>query len=136
MQWILIMEPESKFTQYQRQNPTKLRQIKLQNVLQICYHTEEQNIDLFSNKVKTLNNIIIIIIIIIIITMWQFHVKSSNIFGCWHLTSQMLSTPSPPTDNAKMTNPRKIQPSTLHNTEATETIFVRPLQKVKFKKCL
>ena len=70
------MEPESKFTQYQRQNPTKLRQIKLQNVLQICYHTEEQNIDLFSNKVKNLNNIIIII------TMQQFHVKSSNLFGC------------------------------------------------------
>ena len=31
--------------------------------------------------------------------------KSSNIFDVDTLTSQILSTPSPPADNAEMTNP-------------------------------
>ena len=50
-------------------------------------------------------------------------------------TSQILPTPSPPPDNAEMANPRKLQPSTLHGSEATETSLFRILQKVQFKKC-
>ena len=40
------------------------------------------------------------------------------------LTSQILSTPSPPADNAKMTNPRELQRSTLHGSKTTETLLV------------
>ena len=52
-------------------NPTKLQQIKLQNVLQICnYIIHKNRIFLyFENKVKNLNNITTVIIIIIIIIM-------------------------------------------------------------------
>ena len=52
------------------------------------------------------------------------------------LTSQILSTPSPPADNAKMTNPRELQRSTLHGSKTTETLLVWLLQKVKFKRRL
>ena len=40
------------------------------------------------------------------------------------LTSQILPTPSPPTDNAEMTNPQDLQPSTLHGSKATEALLV------------
>ena len=40
------------------------------------------------------------------------------------LTFQILSTPSPPADNVEMTNPRELQPSTLHGSKATETSLV------------
>ena len=33
-------------------------------------------------------------------------------------TSQILSKPSPPADDAKMTNPREFQPSALHGSKA------------------
>ena len=39
-------------------------------------------------------------------------------------TSQILPTPSPPADNAEMTNPREFQPSTLHISKATVTLSV------------
>ena len=52
------------------------------------------------------------------------------------LTSQILSTPSPPADNAEMANPWELQPSTFHSSKATETLLAWPLRKVKFKKCL
>ena len=52
------------------------------------------------------------------------------------LTSQILPTPSPPADNAKINNLQKLQPSTLHGSKATETLLVRLLQKVQFKRCL
>ena len=48
------------------------------------------------------------------------------------LTSQIIHTPSPPTDNAEMANPLKLQPSTLYSSKATETLLVRLLQKVQF----
>ena len=35
------------------------------------------------------------------------------------LTSQILATPSPPADNSEMTNPRELQPSTLHGPKNT-----------------
>ena len=38
------------------------------------------------------------------------------------LTSQILLTPPPPTDNAEMTNPRELQPSTLHGSKTTVTL--------------
>ena len=40
------------------------------------------------------------------------------------LTSQILRTPLPPVENAEMTNPRKLQPSTLHSSKATENLLV------------
>ena len=43
------------------------------------------------------------------------------------LTSQIIPTPSPPTDNAEMANPLKLQPSTLYGSKATETLLVRLL---------
>ena len=52
------------------------------------------------------------------------------------LTSQILPTPSPPADNAKTNNLQKRQLSTLHVSKATETLLVRLLQKVQFKRCL
>ena len=45
------------------------------------------------------------------------------------VTSQSLPTLSPPTDNAEMTNPRKLQPSTLYGPKATETLLGRLLKK-------
>ena len=39
------------------------------------------------------------------------------------LTSQILLTPPPPTDNAEMTNPRELQPSTLHGSKTTVTLL-------------
>ena len=38
------------------------------------------------------------------------------------LTSQILPTPA--ADNAEMTNPRELQPSTLNGSKATETLLV------------
>ena len=52
------------------------------------------------------------------------------------LTSQIIPTPSPHTDNAEMTNPLKLQPSALHGSKDTETLLGRLLQKVQFKRCL
>ena len=46
------------------------------------------------------------------------------------LTSQIIPTSSPLTDNAEMTNSLKLQPSALHSCKATETSLVRLLQKV------
>ena len=40
------------------------------------------------------------------------------------LTSQILSTSSPPADNAKMTNLGELQRSTLHGSKTTETLLV------------
>ena len=40
------------------------------------------------------------------------------------LTSQILPKPSPPADDAKMTNPREFQPSTLHGSKALEALLV------------
>ena len=48
------------------------------------------------------------------------------------LNSQNLPTPSRLADNAEMTNPRELQPSTLHGSKATETLLAWLLQKVKF----
>ena len=52
------------------------------------------------------------------------------------LTTQILPTPSSAADNAEMTNPRELEPSTLHSSKATETLLVWLLQKAKFKRCL
>ena len=52
------------------------------------------------------------------------------------LTSQIIPTPSPPTDNAEMTNPLELHTSALHGSKDTETLLVRLLQKVQFKSCL
>ena len=38
-------------------------------------------------------------------------------------TSQILPIPSPPADNAEMTNPRELQRSTLHSSKPTETLL-------------
>ena len=40
------------------------------------------------------------------------------------LNSQNLPAPSRLADNAEMTNPRELQPSTLHGSKATETLLV------------
>ena len=39
-------------------------------------------------------------------------------------TSQILPTPSPPADNAEMTNSQERQPSTLRGSKSTETLLV------------
>ena len=49
------------------------------------------------------------------------------------LTLRILFTPSPPADNAQITNFQKLQSSTLHGSKATETFLVWLLKKVKFK---
>ena len=40
------------------------------------------------------------------------------------LTSQTLPTTLSSRDNAEMTNPQELQPSTLHGSKATETLLV------------
>ena len=40
------------------------------------------------------------------------------------ITSQIVPTPSPPEDNAEMTNSRELQPSTLQGFKGTETLLV------------
>ena len=40
------------------------------------------------------------------------------------LTSQILPTPSPPADNAHITNLQKLQPSTLHGFKVTKTFLM------------
>ena len=40
------------------------------------------------------------------------------------LTLRILFTPSPPADNAQITNFQKLQSSTLHGSKATETFLV------------
>ena len=40
------------------------------------------------------------------------------------LTSQILPTPSPPADNAHITNLQKLQPSTLHGSKVTKTFLM------------
>ena len=53
-----------------------------------------------------------------------------------HLPLIFCPTLSPPADSVKMTNPRELQPSTLHGSRATETLLVWLLRNVKFKRCL
>ena len=39
-------------------------------------------------------------------------------------TTQILPTSSPASNNAELTNPRELQPSTLYSSKATETFLV------------
>ena len=95
------------------------------HILQICNHTQKQNFTLFSLQSNNNDNRAI-----------SYHIISIFL-DVDTLTSQILSTPSTPIENAEMTNPRKLQPSTLHGSKATKKILlVLLLQKVKFKRCL
>ena len=81
----------------------------------------------FQNKVKNLHKYNVIM------TTGQFHVKSSNILGCWH--PYLSDSTHPFTTHRKCRNDQcpKLQSSTLHCSKATKTLLVWLLQKVKFK---